>query len=82
MIARADQVDILLLEDIEGIATLGFRAIVEAVAFDSVAGIYENKVDAFAVCSSPQVVGKGYVVSPICGKRGPIRAISILVLHR
>lgn len=50
MIAGADQIDLLLLEDIESVAAFWIRAIVQAIAFDSIASVYEDEVDTFPVC--------------------------------
>ena len=41
MIADADQIDVLLLNNVESVFPLGIRTVVEAVSFDPVAGVDE-----------------------------------------
>lgn len=65
VVAGADDVDVLLLEDVVGVLAFGIGSVVEAVAFDAVAGVDEDQVDVVLVGPLAQVVGQGDIVAPV-----------------
>jgi hypothetical protein len=68
VVARAEQVDVLLLQDVEGVFALGLGAVVEPIAFDAVARVDEEEVAAIDVGFGAEVVGEGDVVAPVGGE--------------
>lgn len=65
MVARRNDVDRLVLEDIEGVLSLWITRIVQAIALYPVACIYQQYIGAIVVCSLAKMVGEVDVVAPI-----------------
>jgi hypothetical protein len=65
MIARANQVDMLLLCDLIGELSARFRRVVDGVALDSISSIDDEEVRAICVGLVTHVFGKGDIVAPI-----------------
>lgn len=70
MIPHRHYVELLLLDNVEGIFAWRFAGVVEAVAFDSVAGVDEEQIGAIRVGAGVEVLGEGDVVAPIGGVLG------------
>ena len=49
VVARADQINVLLREDVEVVFAFRIRSVIKPVALDAVAGVNEEEIDAFIV---------------------------------
>lgn len=65
MVARGDDVYLLVFENVKGVMPFGIRGVVKTVAFYSVASIYEKKVTAVIVGFLAEVMGKRDVIAPV-----------------
>lgn len=65
MVSGADQIDVLLRENVKVVFPLRFRAIVQAVAFDAVASINKQDVYAVVVSLATEVLGEGDEIAPV-----------------
>ncbi|KAG7058524.1 hypothetical protein JMJ77_0005898 [Colletotrichum scovillei] len=65
VIARADDVDGLLLEDVVGEEAFRGGGVVEAVALYAVARVDDEEVDTLLVGLAAHVLGKGDIVTPV-----------------
>lgn len=70
MVAGAEDVNLLLGKDVVLIEALWGGAVVDAAAFDAVAGVDEEEVGAFVVSQLAHVLREGDVVAPVGGKGG------------
>ena len=70
MVAWRNDIDVLMLEDIEGIFAFWGGGVVETVAFDAITGVYYQEVGTFIICSFAEVVCEGDVVAPVGGILG------------
>ena len=58
MIARSDDVYLLMFEDIKGVVPFRVRSVIETIAFYSVTGIYNEKITAIFVCFLAKMVSE------------------------
>ena len=65
MVARAEDVDVLFGKDAARVEALWVRGIVQAVAFDAIACVDKEDVDALFVGAGAEVRGEGDVVAPV-----------------
>lgn len=65
MVARCNDVDRLVLEDVEGVLSLWITRIVQAIALYSVTCIYQQYIGAVVICSFAEVVSEVDVVAPV-----------------
>ena len=71
MVACTYDIDVLLLEYVEGISSLGIGCIIKAVSFYSVASIDNQKILAIYFSLLAHARGEGDVIAPVSGKGGP-----------
>lgn len=72
MIARSDDVYLLMFEDIKGVMTFRVGGIIKTITFYSITGVYNEKITAIFVCFLAKMVSEGDVVTPICGVLWPV----------
>jgi hypothetical protein len=72
MVARSDDVYLLVFENVRGVMSFRVGGVVKTVALYSVACVYEKKVTAVVVGSLAEMMRKRDVVTPVSGILGPI----------
>jgi hypothetical protein len=77
MVARSDDVYLLMFENVKGIMSFGIGGVVETVAFYTVASIYDEKVTAVFIGFLAEVMGKRDVISPISRVLGSVSVCQI-----
>jgi hypothetical protein len=77
MVARSDDVYLLVFENVRGIMSFGVGGVVKTVAFYSVACVYEKKVATVVVGSLAEVMSKRDVVTPVGGILGSVSTCQV-----
>jgi hypothetical protein len=72
MVARSDDVYLLVFENVKSVVSFGVGGVIKAVAFYSVTSIYDEKVTTVIVGSLAEVMGKGDVITPVGGILGSV----------
>jgi hypothetical protein len=65
MVARGDDVNLLVFENVKGVMSFRIRGVVKTVAFYPVASIYEKKVTAIVVGLLAEVMSERDVITPV-----------------
>lgn len=58
MIARSDDVYLLMFEDIKGVMSFRVGGVIKTIAFHPVTGIYNEKITAIFVCLLAKMVSE------------------------
>jgi hypothetical protein len=77
MVARGDDVYLLVFENVKGVMSFGVGGVVETVAFYTVASIYDEKVTAVVVGLLAEVMSKRDVISPVSRILSPVTVYQI-----
>ena len=77
MVATGDHVDVLMLEDVEGVFAFGLTPIIETVALDTISSVDQEKIRAIFIGSLMQVLGEAYVVAPVCTVLGLLQVPTV-----
>jgi hypothetical protein len=82
MVARGDDVYLLVFEDVKGVMSFGIGGVVKTVTFYTVASVYDEKVTAVFIGFLAEVMGKRDVISPVGRILGSVSVCQISSVKR